>query len=264
MAKGYGIIAVLIGHMVQGSVLGVFVYSFHLPLFFFLSGYLFKSSDKFTDFLKKKCRSILLPYFTLGILVVLCSAFYPLIFRPYPFTKEQVYWALRDNIIGYLTQYRYTTLWFLSVLFGVNILMFFVCKIKNEIIQPIIVVILFVASMLYYYYGGSELFWNIDVAFPALLFFWVGFAMRKYNIIEGKLSGASKLPLFAIGFLIVNIIFNILTITITGQGLEMYRCSYAFVPFTIISAFAGIMFIVAVSILTTSKPILYIGKNSLI
>ena len=56
MAKGYGIIAVFIGHMVQNSALGLFVYSFHLPLFFFLSGYLFKPEASFVSFLKKKPR----------------------------------------------------------------------------------------------------------------------------------------------------------------------------------------------------------------
>ena len=75
MAKGYGIIAVFIGHLVQGGMLGNFVYSFHLPLFFFLSGYLFHANVDFLTFLKKKARSILVPYFSLGIFIVFFTVY---------------------------------------------------------------------------------------------------------------------------------------------------------------------------------------------
>ena len=42
IAKGIGIILVVIGHISQIEVLNDIIYSFHMPLFFIISGYLYK------------------------------------------------------------------------------------------------------------------------------------------------------------------------------------------------------------------------------
>ena len=265
MAKGYGILAVFVGHMVQSSPLGLFVYSFHLPLFFFISGYLFKTDGHFGSFIKKKARSILLPYFTLGLLVLFCDAFYPLFFSGRHFSTKHLMYELSKEFMAFLFQCRYSTLWYLAVLLGVNILMFFVCKIGKQYVQAVVVVALFATAMVYYYVlDGSELFWNIDAAFPALLFFWGGYFIKDKDLISDRLHKFDKKPVILIVSLIINIAFNVLSLVITGDGLEMYRCSYGIPPFTVISAFAGILFIITLSIMTTAKPIIYIGKNSLI
>ncbi len=265
MAKGYGILAVFIGHMVQSSPLGLFVYSFHLPLFFFISGYLFKTDGNLWHFLKKKARSILLPYFTLGLLVVFCDAFYPLFFSGHHFSSKHLMYELSKEFTAYLFQCRYSTLWYLAVLLGVNILMFFVCKIEKNLMQAVVVIALFTGAMVYYYVlGGGELFWNIDAAFPALLFFWAGYFIKDKNLVENWLMNSVRKPAILVGSLSVNIIFNALNLVFFDYGLEMYRCSYGMPLFTVISAFGGILFVIILSIMTTAKPIIYIGKNSLI
>lgn len=64
LAKGVGIILVVIGHSISG--IGYkFIYSFHMPLFFFLSGMCF-SIEKypyFASFLAKRAKQILVPCF---------------------------------------------------------------------------------------------------------------------------------------------------------------------------------------------------------
>ena len=59
-AKAIGILLVLWGQ---------WIYSFHIPLFFFISGYLAKNSYQlpFKAFAKKYARSLVIPYFTLGL-----------------------------------------------------------------------------------------------------------------------------------------------------------------------------------------------------
>lgn len=79
-AKGVAILFVVMGHMVQYNLKGDsanvvfnFIYSFHMPLFFFLSGYV--SALKYEGickknaltFIKKKFLSLLVPFFTWGI-----------------------------------------------------------------------------------------------------------------------------------------------------------------------------------------------------
>ena len=46
MTKGYGVLLVIIGHMYIFN-LSSWIYSFHMPLFLFISGYVFKVNITF-------------------------------------------------------------------------------------------------------------------------------------------------------------------------------------------------------------------------
>lgn len=82
--KALAIWLVLLGHCVQylsgadyhTDVLYQFIYSFHMPLFFMVSGFFFASSLKLNwwQFLQKKALTLLLPCFVWGI-VVACMEF---------------------------------------------------------------------------------------------------------------------------------------------------------------------------------------------
>ena len=63
IAKGIGILLVILGHcMAYGCQYQVFrcIYSFHMPLFFILSGYVFHSKEM-TSFFSGKIKTLLLP-----------------------------------------------------------------------------------------------------------------------------------------------------------------------------------------------------------
>lgn len=55
MAKGYGTLLVIYAHLGVDS-LWSWMYSFHLPLFFFLSGYVFHGQKRFSDFIRKNAK----------------------------------------------------------------------------------------------------------------------------------------------------------------------------------------------------------------
>lgn len=83
ISKGIGIALVIIGHVVYGNnypmpnaeTISNFIYSFHMPLFFIISGLCIKESKKIeTTVLKKMARGYLLPY-------VIWSALYLLAFQ---------------------------------------------------------------------------------------------------------------------------------------------------------------------------------------
>ncbi len=68
-AKAIGIILVVIGHInVYNSSCKAWIYAFHMPLFFLLSGLLLKPSDNFKAFINKKARRIMVPYFIWGLI----------------------------------------------------------------------------------------------------------------------------------------------------------------------------------------------------
>ncbi len=76
IAKGIGILLVAMGHTGLSLVapyLHKLIYSFHMPLFFFLSGYFFKPDIPFLALLKKRFNTVLKPYFFTIFLIYLVS-----------------------------------------------------------------------------------------------------------------------------------------------------------------------------------------------
>ena len=65
-AKGLAILCVLLGHMEIHPILKNYIYSFHMPLFFILSGYFMKRAKLDKDTVIKNFKSIMVPYFIVG------------------------------------------------------------------------------------------------------------------------------------------------------------------------------------------------------
>ena len=71
--KGIGIFLMVLGHSGSPSFLRVFVYAFHMPLFFMISGLLIKQVyfDNKISFLKKRVKSLYLPCVKWSIIFIL-------------------------------------------------------------------------------------------------------------------------------------------------------------------------------------------------
>lgn len=65
--KTIGIYLIILGHMFPkpGTV---FIYSFSVPLFFFISGFLFSRSETFSSFFMKSIKSLIIPYLFINVL----------------------------------------------------------------------------------------------------------------------------------------------------------------------------------------------------
>lgn len=59
--KGLGIFLMILGHMPVPDLLRCFIFSFHMPLFFFVSGYLYKE-DSIGHIASKNIQKVMLPY----------------------------------------------------------------------------------------------------------------------------------------------------------------------------------------------------------
>lgn len=125
-AKAIGICTVVIGHSVLPVSLRVWIYSFHMPLFFFLTGMTFKFTDTKT-FFKKRAFSLLFPYFLFSFAYLLKDI--------------AAYFIIHDGSIDFLikefigifvyiqrSDYKVNGLWFLPCLFLSETIFFFVIK----------------------------------------------------------------------------------------------------------------------------------------
>lgn len=116
--KGLAIILMILGHSIAGRNLGMensgickifydFIYSFHMSLFFFASGFLYRYYDNYFNYITKKVKRILMPYVIFCIAIILVRMMLP------GFTVEEA--STKEMLLSILLYGG--TLWFLYVLF---------------------------------------------------------------------------------------------------------------------------------------------------
>jgi fucose 4-O-acetylase-like acetyltransferase len=72
--KGFGITLVVFAHYSIPAALDTYIFSFHMPLFFFISGFLFnfvKYSESTRNFVRGRFKSLIIPYFGFAVLTCL-------------------------------------------------------------------------------------------------------------------------------------------------------------------------------------------------
>lgn len=69
IAKAIGIFLIVLGHVLKFGNLRKFIYAFHVPLFFFLSGICFTQKDN-KKFIVKKIKTIYIPYIIVSIISI--------------------------------------------------------------------------------------------------------------------------------------------------------------------------------------------------
>lgn len=146
-----------------------------MPLFFFISGFVFSYKGyNFITFFKRKIKSIIIPYITLGVPVIIFTFL----------TGRITLNRLLNIIIKFVIQKRYFTLWFIACLFCLNIIFYVIVKLSRDNLIKIglISVSLTIVGLIYYKLGGKALPWNLDVCFTAITFFYVGYLLKIKRI----------------------------------------------------------------------------------
>lgn len=138
--KGLAIFLVVVGHCWLTEY-GMFwiIYRFHMPLFFCISGYLFKNNRSLKCFTIIKCKHVLLPYCVFFIISLVIVNFY---FEPVNIVNAFKYFLLNGKYLGYINNYA---LWYLPLFFIASFIFYFIIKIKNKYFYYIII---FVSGML--------------------------------------------------------------------------------------------------------------------
>lgn len=251
-AKGIGIICVILGHL-QAPGLFPFIYSFHIPLFFFLSGYLFNDKIGFKELLKRKSKSLLLPYVVLGLPLVALSLLVE--------EKEVSLKVVSDYLVKFVLQQRMYVIWFLTCLFVLEILCFFINMfISKKTIQLIIELLLCIGILLFYKKGGNSFIWNIDISIMAMPFYTLGMIFKEKQL----LKVLSKKRIITILIFVFWIIGTIINGRIFGTVLDMYNNVYGNIIITYSVSVLGIVSICYLCNYFSNRFIVFIGRNSLI
>ena len=127
--KGIGIILVVVGHHLRGlSWINTWISSFHMPLFFLVTGYLYayRQSWNFSihKFFTNKIKGLLYPYATLSLIILIWHFVFYNIF----FTNSHPESSTIEVFLLTITTYGYHALWFLPCLFLSSILFHLITK----------------------------------------------------------------------------------------------------------------------------------------
>lgn len=71
VARGIGIFLIVFGHTSGGGFLTQVLYAFHVPLFFFLTGTVYRKKQSLKTFFLTKIKRLLIPYWVWGIVSIL-------------------------------------------------------------------------------------------------------------------------------------------------------------------------------------------------
>ncbi|WP_338449552.1 acyltransferase family protein [Niallia oryzisoli] len=264
-SKGIGILLVILGHtMIQGELRGQ-IYAFHMPLFFFISGFLF-SNRKYPDlkgFIFAKAKSLLIPYVSFSIISILLMKIFQLGTIDIPNLIKTFLLSERNGI--YFDQ----PLWFLTSLFTIEVIFYLLVKYVKK--QSWIMLLttgmsLFSVSVLDAFAGTSILPWSFDQSLYFIFYFAIGSTLRNASVLNGNLKkspfllASSILYLF---FLFNDAIYAKIFQMITGETWHVYDYIFLYLN-NIIWAALAIFFVIYLSQFLSIAVLGFMGKNSLI
>ncbi|MDC4204901.1 MAG: acyltransferase family protein [Candidatus Manganitrophus sp.] len=274
IAKGIGILLVVLGHnwiVTQDGAKGELyemISSFHMPLFFFLSGIFFKQDQKLLPAMLKGMDALLKPYFVtlamLGIVLIIFEGKSPLryfIGVAYG-TGPMIPWG---------------PLWFLPHLFAIHIfshLLLNWTQLKERSVwakSAVLTILLTVGYLLLPVFWQMPLTilgkqidlpglpFSVDILLVTGFYFLLGFLLRE-RLIEFEFN----LPLFLLAllfFFLIHLRFDYIT--------DLFFRTYDHLVFSTVSALLGIYIVLSFSKILSrgagfSALFSYIGVNTLI
>lgn len=292
IAKGIGMVLVLLGHLQDDTIFSFspyilslcsWIFSFHMALFFIISGMLLdikKDNEKdIRDFIKKRFRSIMIPYFWFSLIYIFIVLYSLLISKVVPLK------TLFIQLWYVLGMYGMNVLWFLPALFAAEILFVFITQRFKGNKSVFAIFILIIAAVTANFARGklpntSETYERINELTITLIrpvfacsYIFIGCYINRASIvIKQKIKKPDAVILVSLPVLLaVNIYINILNRPVDFRSMVLNNY-----PLYYLSSVCGSLFIILLSFLlssvhigrineTNSFPILkYFGINSLV
>lgn len=195
--KALAILIVVSGHL-EFSLIPMFPpYSFQVMVFFFIAGMLFKEKYSFLEFLKRRTKSLLFPYF------IYAGVYLGITYLITPYTGK--FWGMpitlkNELLMPFLTGHQLdliSPLWFVPCLFITLIIykLFSYIKISNLSKLFVYFILAIIAIQLQKYADNYYILWALRSAF-SLFFIHLGYLYK--NNIDGKINIFTPKILYAV------------------------------------------------------------------
>lgn len=274
LLRGYAILLVIIQHCWKiNEDVGKLILSFHMPLFFFISGFLLRYKEAYNkdgiSFIVDLFKKLIVPYFTFEMINLAIS----LVIRPYyknalseTFALQSIFLCINNEGYEGLMNNR---LWFFEALFVAECLLYFICRFlkfykKDKKYYYILVsMVCFAGSFGMQVILDKRLPFTIDIAVMALAYMCLGYA--TVELIENYRASSKKLYAVVLFFSFL----VLLLCTIPNEPVLMYLNQYGNYLLFIMGSFAGIAFSVTfVFMMITLKKnyhiVMWLSRNSLL
>lgn len=266
--KGLAIILVILGHCGVPFIINKYILAFHMPLFFIISGMLYKKSKynsySFKDFFIKKFRQLIIPYLWFSAFTLIISfllkliVFKKVINLTFPILSVLTCLNIRNNDMIELV------LWFLPCIFIVELLFFLIMK--NKVLDKYLNILLFIFSIAGFAESkllGHVIPFTIDIAITAVVYYGIGFVMKdKISKYAEKIKGKYVISILV---MICMIILLMISTKMNTSAVYMYANQYGNYIWAYLGAISGsiLLFTTAIN-LPDSRLINFLGRNTLL
>jgi fucose 4-O-acetylase-like acetyltransferase len=275
VARGIAIICVVAGHAQFPEYVWRVVSFFHVPIFFFVSGYFYKESYSHEPLIliRKRLRSLYLPFIGYQFFFLL---FHNMLFschlysRTIPITGEYVkYYGPADfvyaigNILTFgCTQQIIAGFWFLQSLFTVAMIFLLISWLtvkkfgSNEGFRAVMVLSTFLAGVALAKYGVSLPRAAVS-SLVCIVFFYAGFLYhRKEDVVPTNMTG----------FLCAVLVLGA-SILLYNEHVGFANHEFVRFPYFVVNALLGIYAVFYLSKLVAARfacsTLAFVGANSL-
>lgn len=258
--KGLLILLVILGHTTANNHIKNYISTFYMPCFFILSGWFMKKNGNIANLVKKRVKSILLPYIFFSLIWIIFCFLKKLIIE----SDFNLFKALLSIILPYSGSLggNVYILWFLPCLFFSQIIVSLIVYDRRflRLSGIIIWLICLVLGILIEPY--CSLLYAISIA---SIFVFLGFII--HNFILEKLNSKSKLNyvLSILISLVLNIVCFIVNVYYFNNNLDFSAGLFGVLPIYLVGALSGSLFLIlSFSKMQSFKSLEYVGKNSLV
>lgn len=175
--RSFALLIVIIGHVSLPENATSIIYSFHMPLFFIISGLTINrnklQSISAYNYFILKIQHLIIPYFWMSFLM------YPLWYFAFHYLSNGTELTIAQAFLGIfignniLIGSPSNALWFVLVLFLANLLFLFLLRIsKNN--ESILLALIVLCAIIGYLDKGKAQIWHFNVTFTAVLFMYIG------------------------------------------------------------------------------------------
>ena len=255
-------------HFGAPGVLNNYIHLFHMPIFFMLSGLCLNTNKKPAMLIYSKFKSLIIPYFSFGVLFYIIWSLIYLVIMPDRITSfnDFLYILLWNNTAP--KPYLWGGVqWFLPCLFFAEMIFYCIFSaLKNKYTALGCITLL---GIVYIYVFRSRPFFlpmGLDVSLIAVFFIALGHCLKERIVIVDRLTNI-HLQLFAALLFAISLICHFVNGT-TNMRLMEYNNPFLY----LIGSTSGCLVLIILSKLITKNisswryfsKLLYLGKNTII
>lgn len=247
--RAIGIVLVVVGHAPGfGGTAQEIIYGFHMPLFFFISGFLFKSEKLalgVTGYVGSLWRSLLVPYFFFAVLsLVYWWAAHGIASRSAAGATRAWYEPMLPIIIGY-GHVANIGLWFFTCLAVTSLGYFLLRRYGSSRVTLSVAALSVVSFLLLYRESWPRMPWGADIAVVALFYYALGNFWSEHGTRWSGAGGKVRKIVIAVTAFAVSISLTALNGWVSLLELDFGEMPLLSIP-TALAGIVGVMFASAI------------------